>query len=173
MIMCMTHQKEFGASCAGMTIIKNLWHTQKCLIANHTGISVKYLYYSEAIITIRGNFHLHVLSPSVALKNTERRGKFSAVFQKPGLGPFLNPSWSARSRLDLPLDVKVYHAKFGCASSCRDQTHKEQTNILSHSSHQNVTKNVCLLVRCAYPWRTSERNPISAGELSWSSEITV
>ncbi len=32
--------------------------------------------------------------------------------------------------LDLPLDERGGHAKFGCTDSYRDQMHKEQTDIL-------------------------------------------
>ena len=53
--------------------------------------------------------------------------KFSIMFWKWG-GRFPPASCTRRPRLDLPLDQRVYHAKFGCSSSYRDWMHKEQTN---------------------------------------------
>jgi hypothetical protein len=77
---------------------------------------------------------------------------FSLIFWKLEEVFPLPPLPRARgSRLDLPPDVKVCHAKFGCSDSYRNQMHKEQTG--RHSS---------LYIRCAY--RTHWNIPIVSSD---------
>jgi hypothetical protein len=82
-----------------MKITKNLHHTQKCLIDNHMDTSVKYLYYSHAIIISHGNFHLYVLSPYCAFKILKKMKIFSG-FPKNRVS---DPSRTLLDRTDLVL----------------------------------------------------------------------
>ncbi len=59
----------------------------------------------------------------------EKSEKNFSGFSKTGGGEPPSPLSRVRgSRLDLPPDLRIYHAKFGCTGSYRDQMHKEQTD---------------------------------------------
>jgi hypothetical protein len=53
---------------------------------------------------------------------------FFRFFKTRGAKPLSPPSRWCRPPLDLPQDDRVWHAKFGRASTYRDRMHKEQTN---------------------------------------------
>ncbi len=64
-------------------------------------------------------------------------------------GPFLGVGLMLSEKgivLDLPLDERRVHAKFGCTGSYRDQMHNEQTN---KQTHKHTNKLSSLYIRLA------------------------